>query len=71
MIMIDRSCDLVSPFCRQHTYEGLLDDYFGIDCTHCTLKTDIAYPCIEPEDRAKMKDEVTERLTSSEDNLFH
>jgi len=58
--MIDRSCDMISPFCMQATYEGLLDDTFGIDCTHITIATDISNPEANPEDRKKMKDIITE-----------
>ncbi|KAF6033143.1 VPS33B [Bugula neritina] len=32
VILIDRDVDLVSPLCSQVTYEGLLDDIFGIQC---------------------------------------
>jgi len=44
----------------QATYEGLLDDTFGIDCTHITIATDISNPEANPEDRKKMKDIITE-----------
>ncbi|ELU41150.1 ATP binding protein [Rhizoctonia solani AG-1 IA] len=30
LIIIDRSTDLITPFLTQLTYEGLLDEYFGI-----------------------------------------
>ncbi|WAQ99914.1 VP33B-like protein [Mya arenaria] len=32
MFLIDREVDLVTPLCTQVTYEGLLDDMFGIHC---------------------------------------
>lgn len=30
LVIIDRATDLVTPFLTQLTYEGLLDEYFGI-----------------------------------------
>ncbi|XP_067945152.1 vacuolar protein sorting-associated protein 33B-like isoform X2 [Watersipora subatra] len=32
LIIMDRDVDLVTPLCSQVTYEGLLDDIFGIQC---------------------------------------
>lgn len=31
VILFDRSVDLVTPFCSQMCYEGLLDEYFNIE----------------------------------------
>lgn len=66
--MIDRQCDLISPFCMQATYEGLLDDTFGIECTHCTIPTLISHP--NSESRDGMKEDITEKLSNAQDNLF-
>lgn len=30
LVIVDRATDLVTPFLTQLTYEGLLDEYFGI-----------------------------------------
>lgn len=30
MVLLDRAVDLVSPACTQLTYEGLIDEVFGI-----------------------------------------
>eukprot|EP01125_Pyxidicula_operculata_P001470 TRINITY_DN11349_c0_g1_i1.p1 TRINITY_DN11349_c0_g1~~TRINITY_DN11349_c0_g1_i1.p1 ORF type:complete len:649 (-),score=140.94 TRINITY_DN11349_c0_g1_i1:30-1976(-) len=30
LILLDRECDLVTPMCTQLTYEGLIDEVFGI-----------------------------------------
>jgi vacuolar protein sorting-associated protein 33A len=35
LVIIDRSVDMVTPFCTQLTYEGLIDEYIGIK--HCAL----------------------------------
>lgn len=32
LILIDRSVDLLTPMAIQLTYEGLIDELFGIDC---------------------------------------
>ena len=37
IILIDREIDLVSPILTQFSYEGLLDDNFGIHCGSVTL----------------------------------
>ena len=38
MIILDRSLDFITPLCSQLTYEGLIDDTFGI--TANLLKVD-------------------------------
>jgi hypothetical protein len=40
--MIDRSVDPVSPFVYQQTYEGWLDDHFGIDSCVMSVPEKIA-----------------------------
>jgi hypothetical protein len=45
--MIDRSVDLITPFLRQNTYEGLLDETFGIECGAMTVKRTIVTPDTE------------------------
>lgn len=40
-MMIDRSVDFISPFCSQYTYEGVLDDYFGINLNAIRVKPSI------------------------------
>ena len=42
--MIDRDIDLVSPFCVNQTYEGLLDEFFGIKTCSITVDTTIIKP---------------------------
>ena len=31
MIILDRSVDFITPLLRQITYEGLIDEFFGIN----------------------------------------
>lgn len=41
LILIDRRADLVTPFCIQQTYEGMLDEHFGIHATNLDAKASI------------------------------
>jgi hypothetical protein len=47
LIMIDRGIDLISPFCIQMNYEGLLDEFFGIETTYVTVDRNIMVPDTE------------------------
>jgi hypothetical protein len=47
LIMIDRAIDLISPFCIQMNYEGLLDEFFGIETTYVTVDRKILVPDTE------------------------
>ena len=42
--MLDRSVDLITPFCINQTYEGLLDETFGISTGSITVETAIVKP---------------------------
>ncbi len=44
LIMIDREIDMVSPFCVNQTYEGLLDEFFHIRTCSITVDTNIVKP---------------------------
>lgn len=37
LILLDRSIDMISPMCGQLTYEGLLDEVFGLSCGQLRL----------------------------------
>ena len=41
LILFDRSCDYVTPLCSQLTYEGILDDTFGIKSGFVQIGEDI------------------------------
>jgi hypothetical protein len=57
LVIIDRAADLITPFLTQLTYEGLLDEYFGIkNCKydnkplrHLHITTFSAYIEVNPE----------------------
>ena len=42
--MFDRDVDLISPFCINQTYEGLLDEFFDIKTCSITVDNEIVYP---------------------------
>jgi hypothetical protein len=41
LIMLDRSCDYVTPLCSQVTYQGVLDDVFKIKSSFLDLQPEI------------------------------
>ena len=47
--MLDRSCDLISPFCQQQTYEGQVDEHFGINTNMTEIACDILSTSWKPE----------------------
>ena len=72
LIMIDRDVDLISPFCVNQNYEGLLDEFFGIKC--CTISVDnkIVYPDDKVRKELGHKDDArTDFLLTSEDVMFN
>ncbi|CAG8441010.1 3150_t:CDS:10 [Dentiscutata heterogama] len=44
LIIIDRSVDLITPLCTQLTYEGLIDEVFGIKASHVEVDSSIVGP---------------------------
>ena len=52
IIMMDRTTDLISPFCYQRSYEGRLDDNFNINTCIMSITNKIAIP-----DENKRKEE--------------
>jgi len=70
--MVDRSVDLISPFCMQMNYEGLLDEIFGISTTCMQADRTIIHPEMTNDkgnDGQILKDKLTIKLTNN-DSLF-
>jgi len=44
LVMVDSEIDLVTPFCVNQTYEGLLDEFFRIRTCAITVDTGIVKP---------------------------
>lgn len=42
--MLDRSVDLISPFCLQQTYEGSIDETYGIECNSVEVDHTVINP---------------------------
>lgn len=47
--MLDRSVDLVSPFCVQQTYEGSIDEAYGIETSSIEVDRLVLNPQWKPE----------------------
>ncbi|MCQ2817851.1 MAG: Sec1 family protein [archaeon] len=43
-IIMERSCDPIVPFCPNYTYEGLLDEYFGISFGSISVPSSLIPP---------------------------
>ncbi|XP_072167430.1 vacuolar protein sorting-associated protein 33B-like [Diadema setosum] len=41
LFLIDRECDMVTPMCTQTTYEGLVDETFGISSGYCEFGPEV------------------------------
>lgn len=52
-IMLDRSIDMITPFCSHYTYEGLLDEYFGINYNRIKVKESIINDKQKDKDKEK------------------
>ncbi|PRW45043.1 vacuolar -sorting-associated 33-like protein [Chlorella sorokiniana] len=40
LILLDRTVDMATPMCTQLTYEGLLDEVFGLSCGQCKTEAE-------------------------------
>ncbi len=47
LIIIDRSVDPITPLCTQLTYEGLIDEVFGIRTSHVKVDSSIVFYTIQ------------------------
>lgn len=63
MIIIDRAVDWVTPMCTQLTYEGMLDEFIGINHAHMEVDPKL----LDPQATATKK---RKHHLSSEDRLF-
>lgn len=59
LFLVDRDCDFVTPLCSQVTYEGLLDDTFGIASGFIEFGSDVTG-----------KDQSAKLLLTSHDMIF-
>lgn len=69
--MIDRDIDLVSPFCINQTYEGLLDEFFRIKTCSVTVDTTIIKPDAGTTKDTKAPVDPVKTLTlTNDDEIF-
>lgn len=68
--MIDRDVDKISPFYLNQTYEGLLDEFFGINTTCVKVSNEIVYA--DQKQRKEVEDKRIElELEDVENTFFH
>jgi hypothetical protein len=65
LILIDRKIDLITPFCIQQTYEGILDEHFGIHATNLDVKNSIIKGNDEEEKKAFAEGKIAKLDTMS------
>ena len=68
--MIDRNIDLVSPFCVNQTYEGLLDEVFRIKTCSITVDTNIIKPDAAKDAKAGPMEPTKQLTLTNEDLIF-
>jgi hypothetical protein len=69
--MFDRDIDVVSPFCVNQNYEGLLDEFFGIKTCTISVENTIVYPEEKVRKELKLADNGrTDFILTSEDTIF-
>jgi hypothetical protein len=70
--MFDRDIDVVSPFCVNQTYEGLLDEFYGISTSTISVDNKIVYPDEKVrKELGQTDDGRTDFVLSSEDTMFN
>jgi hypothetical protein len=71
LIMIDRDVDPITPFCCNQTYEGFLDEFFGIQVCNITVQNSVVYPDEKVRKEKNIPENGTTDLTlTNEDSIF-
>ena len=70
MILLDRTIDLISPFCVQQNYEGQLDETFQIKSGYTRIANKIINPAQTAAEERDPEEEVAIRLTNERDFIF-
>ena len=65
--MLDRSIDLISPFCIQQTYEGVIDEYYDIKTNQIEIDRNVIYPAQAAEKGQPQRIPI---ILKSEDFIF-
>ena len=70
--MFDRDIDVISPFCVNQNYEGLLDEFFGIKTCTISVENSISYPEEKVRKELKLPENGrTDFILTSEDIIFN
>ena len=72
--MFDRDVDMISPFCVNQNYEGLLDEFFGIKACTLSIAAKIVYSDDKTREEMGYKDPnqtIDFSLTNEEANFSH
>eukprot|EP01112_Ceratiomyxa_fruticulosa_P014948 TRINITY_DN4340_c0_g6_i1.p1 TRINITY_DN4340_c0_g6~~TRINITY_DN4340_c0_g6_i1.p1 ORF type:complete len:617 (-),score=127.38 TRINITY_DN4340_c0_g6_i1:93-1943(-) len=70
LILLDRDTDMITPVCTQLTYEGLIDEVFGIQNTYVDLDAEIAGP-IGPNKEKPPPGKKIKVALNSNDKLYN
>ncbi|KAJ3126525.1 hypothetical protein HK098_007425 [Nowakowskiella sp. JEL0407] len=73
LIIMDRTVDLVTPMCTQLTYEGLIDEKFGIRSTFVELDPSMHGPTVPPSGSSAapaVSNKPRKVALNSQDKLF-
>ena len=70
MIVLDRSIDFITPLLSNYTYEGMIDEYLGINKGNITVKRSFTKSILKPDYRKKMPDDNIEYPLTSDVNGF-
>ena len=65
LVMMDRTVDLYTPLITQLTYEGIIDEFFGIKCATVEVDNKV----LEPETKGPTGNRIL-YLLSQEDIMF-
>ena len=68
MIVLDRSVDFLTPLITNYTYEGLIDDFFGINLS--TIKIKESFIKAPSKKRRASKNDANEKLVTYHLNSF-
>ena len=71
MITIDRSVDFITPLLSNCTYEGMIDEYFGINKGCIKVKKSFVKSYFKPEHKRKKPDEEIDYPLTSDINSFY
>lgn len=69
LLLIDRSIDLISPLATQLTYEGLIDEIYGINNTTANFPAD-KFLSMEERKTESLAEDKKQIILNSSDKLY-